>query len=122
MAVSVPSRVAPSLTRVVMGWRVVAPMNCSSRVNSHMTGRPVFSAARTHRSSEIISCLPPKPPPMRSVKTWTSRSSRPNRWQSFCLAMNGACELVRTCTRPSSPFQAMEPCVSRCTCCTLEVE
>ena len=43
MAVSVPSYLAPSLTWVVIGWRVVAPMNSSWRVNSHLTGRPVFS-------------------------------------------------------------------------------
>ena len=36
--------------------------------------------------------------------------------------MNGACELVRTCSRRSSPRQARQPCVSRCTCCTREVE
>ena len=43
IAVSVPSRLAPSFIWVVIWWRVVAPMNCSSRVNSHFTGRPVFS-------------------------------------------------------------------------------
>ena len=101
MAVSVPSRRAPSLTLAVIWWRVVAPMNCSSRVNSHFTGRPVFSVASTQRSSVSISCLPPNPPPTRSVNTCTSRARRPKMWQSFCWAMNGACELVRTWTRPS---------------------
>ena len=79
MAVSVPSRLAPSFTRIVIGWRVVAAMNCSSRVNSHCTGRPVFSAARTQRSSVTISCLPPKPPPTRSQKTRTLRGKSPKR-------------------------------------------
>ena len=67
----------------------MAPMNCSSRVNSHFTGRPVFIVASTQRSSESISCLPPKPPPTRSVKTARRAGRRPNRWQSFCWAMNG---------------------------------
>ncbi len=66
--------------RVVIWWRVVAPMNCSSRVNSHFTGRPVFSVASTQRSSVIISCLPPKPPPTRSVKTCTSRAAQRRRY------------------------------------------
>ena len=43
IAVSVPSRFAPSLTCVFIGWRVVALVNCSVRVHSHITGRPVFS-------------------------------------------------------------------------------
>ena len=109
IAVRVPSRLAPSLTRVVIWWRVVAPVNCSSRVYSHITGRPVWSVARTHRSSVTISCLPPKPPPTRSVKTCTFLGNSPNRWQSFCLTMNGACVLVRTCSRPSSPFHESVP-------------
>lgn len=40
----------------------------------------------------------------------------PIHWQSFCLAINGACVLVRTWIRPSSPRQVMEPCVSKWTC------
>ena len=44
-AVSVPSCLAPSFTCVVIGWRVVAPMNCSALVNSHITGRPVLIVA-----------------------------------------------------------------------------
>ena len=96
IVVNVPSRLAPSFTRVVIWWRVEAPMNCSSRVNSHFTGRPVLSVASTQRSSDSISCLPPKPPPTRSVNTCRSRGRRPKIWQSLDCAMNGACELVRT--------------------------
>jgi hypothetical protein len=70
IAVSVPSFFAPSLMVIFIGWRVVAEVNCSGRVNSHFTGRPVFSAASTHRSSVSSSCLPPKPPPTHSEKTW----------------------------------------------------
>ena len=76
-AVSVPSLRAPIFTRVVIGCRVVAPMNSSSRVHSHFTGRPSFIVANRTRSSETISCLPPKPPPTRSVKTWMSRADMP---------------------------------------------
>ena len=72
-----PSRRAPIFTWVVIGWRVVAPMNSSSRVHSHFTGRPSFIVANRTRSSETISCLPPKPPPTRSVKTWISRGDKP---------------------------------------------
>ena len=46
-------------------------MNCSSRVSSNLTGRPVFSAASARMSSTNISCLPPKPPPTRSQNTRT---------------------------------------------------
>ena len=70
---------------VVIGCRVVAPMNCSARVNSHFTGRPVFSAASTQRSSVSISCLPPKPPPTRSVKTWTLRGEQPEQIAELLL-------------------------------------
>ena len=50
------------------------------------------------------------------------RNGNPNRCTSFCCTMNGACELVRTWTRRSASRPAMEPCVSRCTCWTREVE
>ena len=66
IAVRVPSRRTPAFTRICIGWRVVAPMNCSSRVNSSFTGRPVRSVASATMSSTSISCLPPKPPPTRS--------------------------------------------------------
>src|SRR5690242_21576584 len=46
-------------------------MNCSSRVSSSLTGRPVLSAASARISSTNISCLPPKPPPTRSQNTRT---------------------------------------------------
>ena len=66
-----PSFRAPILILVVIWWRVVAPVNSSSRVHSHFTGRPPsFIVANRGRSSDTISCLPPKPPPTRSVKTW----------------------------------------------------
>src|SRR5258708_4873386 len=42
-------------------------MNCSSRVNSSLTGRPVLSVANAQISSVNTSCLPPKPPPTRSL-------------------------------------------------------
>ena len=41
----------------------VAEVNCSGRVNSHFTGRPVFSAASTHRSSVSSSCFRRTRPP-----------------------------------------------------------
>ncbi len=46
MAVSEPSFFAPSLIVIFIGWRVVAAVNCSERVNSHFTGRPVLSASK----------------------------------------------------------------------------
>jgi hypothetical protein len=79
-AVSVPSFLAPILTLVVIWCRVVAPMNSSSRVHSHFTGRPSsFMVANSGRSSDTISCLPPKPPPTRSVKTWIWLAGTPIR-------------------------------------------
>ena len=39
---------APSLTCTRIGWRVVAAMNCSSRVNSSLTGRPVLQRRQRH--------------------------------------------------------------------------
>ena len=68
-AVSVPSAFAPSLTVIFIGCRGEAVVNSSSRVNSKHTGRPVSSVARATRSSEITSCLPPKPPPTRMQNT-----------------------------------------------------
>ncbi len=65
-AVSVPSRLRAKLDRVVIGWRVLAPMNCSSRVNSHFTGRPV-SAWQARRDPRRASpaCRRNRRPPVR---------------------------------------------------------
>ena len=65
----------------------------------------------------MTSCLPPKPPPTRlqNTRSWSGRRS--NRWDSLTFAIDGDCELVRTCSRPSS-IHAIEPCVSRWACWT----
>ena len=102
---------------IFIGCRGDAVVNSSSRVYSQHTGRPVSSVASATRSSEITSCLPPKPPPTRlqNTRSWSGRRS--NRCDSLSLAIDGDCELVRTFSRPSS-IQAIEPCVSRCACWT----
>lgn len=114
-AVSVPSAFAPSLTVSFIGCRGEAVVNSSSRVYSKQTGRPVSRAASAARSSEITSCLPPKPPPTRlqNTRTWSGRSAK--RCASLTFAIDGDCELVRTVNRPFST-QAMEPWVSRWAC------
>ena len=56
IAVSVPSARAPALIRTVNGCRVVAAVNCSARVNSHFTGRPVrweFTRAEQFTSATV---------------------------------------------------------------------
>ena len=75
-AVSLPSLSAPALTVTRIGCRVEVAMNCSSRVSSNFTGRPVLSAASARMSSTNISCLPPKPPPTRSQNTRTLSAGR----------------------------------------------
>ena len=99
------------------GWRVVAAINSSSRVNSSMTGWPVFKVANAQMSSVSTSCLPPKPPPTRSQKTRTLSGIRSKMKQSFCLVMYGVWLLVRTLRRPLSS-QVIVQCVSRCACWT----
>ena len=116
-AVRVPSRLAPILVRIRIGWRQVAAVNCSSRVNSSCTARPVRSAAKATMSSHSISCLPPNPPPTRSQNTLTLSGGRSNSLASASRVRNGTCELVRTVSTPSSAIQASAPCVSRWPCC-----
>ena len=65
----------------------------------------------------MSSCLPPNPPPTRLQKTRNWSGRRSNRYSNFCLAIDGDCELVRTFSRPSA-IHAIEPCVSKWTCCT----
>ena len=72
-------RGAPSRTVIRIGCRVVAAVNCSSRVSSSCTGRPSRSTARATTSSVSISCLPPKPPPTRAANTRTWLRSRPKQ-------------------------------------------
>ena len=97
--------------------RVVAAVNCSSRVNSSWTGRPSRSTASATTSSVSISCLPPNPPPTRAANTRTRLGSSPNRAHSASRVRNGVCELVRSTSRPPS-IHPIVACVSRCTCCT----
>ena len=117
IAVSVPSRRAPSRTVIRIGCLVVAAVNCSSRVNSSCTGRPSRSTASATTSSVSISCLPPNPPPTRAVSTRTWLRSSPNSPHSASRVRNGVCELVRSTSRPPS-IQPIVAWVSRCTCCT----
>ena len=60
-----------------IGCRGDAVVNSSSRVYSQHTGRPVSRLASATRSSEITSCLPPKPPPTRlqNTRSWSGRRS-----------------------------------------------
>ena len=88
-------------------------MNCSSRVSSSLTGRPVFNAASARISSTNISCLPPKPPPTRLQNTRTLSGGRSNRSASARRVRNGTCVEERTVRTPSSSTKAMPPWVSR---------
>ena len=75
-------------------------MNCSSRVSSSFTGRPVLSAASARMSSTNISCLPPKPPPTRSQNTRTLSGARPKRSASARRVRNGTWVLERMLRTP----------------------
>ena len=89
-------------------------MNCSSRVSSSLTGRPVLSAASAKISSTNISCLPPKPPPTRSQNTRTLSGARSKISASARRVRNGVCVLERTLrTLPVASTQARPPWVSR---------
>ena len=48
---------------MISGCRVVDEMNSSGRVNTHLTGRPVFFDSSASAGSVVISFLPPKLPP-----------------------------------------------------------
>ena len=100
-AVSFPSLSAPALTVTRIGCRVEVEMNCSSRVSSNLTGRPVLSAASARMSSTNISCLPPNPPPTRSQNTRTLSGGRSNRSASVRRVRNGTWVLDRTLRIPS---------------------
>ena len=76
-AVRWPSLLAPALSLMVNGCRVVVAVNCSVRVSSSWTGRFSFRAASATRSSVRTSCLPPKPPPTRPATTCTRSSVQP---------------------------------------------
>ena len=111
-------RQTQSWVRTPDGWRVVAAVNCSARVNSSLAGRPVRSTASATTSSTSISCLPPKPPPTRPQNTRTRPSGRPRTRASARRVRNGTWVEVRTTRRPSASVQAMAQCVSRWACCT----
>jgi hypothetical protein len=58
-----PSFVTPSRNCICEAARVEEKRISSSRVQRHLTGRPVFMAAMQVIGSVITSTLPPKPPP-----------------------------------------------------------
>ncbi len=120
--VSVPSRVAPSVTVTAIGCRVVAAVNSSSRVSSSWTGRPVRSTASATMSSVSISCLPPNPPPTRFATTRTRSLARPKIRPISSRVRNGTWVDVRSTSRPppSGPgsSQPIVMCVSSATCWT----
>ena len=65
-----------------------------------LDGRPVLSTASVTISSTSISCLAPKPPPMRSQNTRTFSASRPKMPHSARRVRNGVWVLDRILSRP----------------------
>ena len=63
MAVSVPSALAPSLTRQVMALPGPAVRSTSSRLSATRTGCPAFRESATASALHRTFVLPPKPPP-----------------------------------------------------------
>ena len=84
---------------MVIGCRVVAAVNSSSRVSSSWTGRPVRRTASATMSSVSISCFPPNPPPTRLAITRTWSAGSPKSAQSASLVRNGTCVDVRSVSR-----------------------
>ena len=62
-----------------------AAVNCSSRVNSHFTGRPVFSVASTHRSSVDHLLLAAETAADALGEHVDFADGRPNRWHELLL-------------------------------------
>ena len=69
-------------------------------------------------SSMSISCLAPKPPPMRGLITRMSLISRSIRGASIRRVWKGTCVAVRTTMRSSESSHATEMWFSIGTCCT----
>ena len=73
----------------VCACRVRAETNSSSRVSSSRTGRRVASTRWPTTSSISISCLPPKPPPMRGLITRIRFTGSPSSGATMRRTWNG---------------------------------
>ncbi len=97
-----PSAITPVRMRTIIGWREVLAANCSSRVYSSLTGRPVAMVRCAQMSSISTSCLLPKPPPMRGLMTRMRLIGSPSTGARMRRTWNGTCVLVRITRRSSS--------------------
>ena len=77
IAVSLPSRVAPSSRSISWPGAGLAAAKSSLRPNTSRTGRRSFNAAAAASGSEIIS-LPPNAPPIGAACTRTRSSGSPS--------------------------------------------
>ncbi len=96
------SLITPVRILMTIGWREVLLTNCSSRVYSMMTGRPVAMVRCAQISSRYTSCLLPKPPPMRGFTTRMRLIGNPNTGAIIRRTWKGTCVLVRMTRRSSS--------------------
>ena len=103
---------------MVCGWRVRLLRNSSERVNSSRTGRPVAMVKWPTISSSNISCLTPKPPPMRGLMTRMRLTGSPNRGATMRRTWKGTWVEVRMMSRSSESHQLMAIWGSIGACCT----
>ena len=114
LATSVPSRVAPSRTRSVAGWRL-RQTNSSARSSVAFTGRPALRASAATSASSRTNVLAPNEPPIGGAITRTSASSIPNAWAMSARVLNGVCVPVHRVRRPPS-HSASAACGSIAAC------
>ena len=116
-ATIVPSFFTPILSFRICGCRVRAMKNSSARVYSIFTGRRVARARAAQMSSITISCLPPKPPPMRGLMTRMRRTGICRIIATWRRTWNGIWVLVRMTSRSSASSQLITMCGSIVACC-----
>ena len=100
-ATSVPSRFAPTRTRIVAGWRL-RQRNSSARSSVAFTGRPALRASAATSASSRTNVLAPNEPPIGGATTRTSSGRSPNAPATSARVLNGVCVPVHSVSRPSS--------------------
>ncbi len=113
-----PSFVTPVRIRMIMECREVEAANCSARVYSSLTGRPVAMVRCAQMSSIITSCLLPKPPPIRGLITRIRLTGSPSTGARMRRAWNGTCVLAWITSRSSESQCVMQTYGSMGVCCT----
>ncbi len=101
LATSVPSRLAPTFTRTIAGWRL-SVTNSSARSSTALTGRWALRASAATSASMRTNVLAPNEPPIGGAITRMRSSSMPNVPARSARVLNGVCVPAHTVSRPSS--------------------